>query len=479
MQQKLEMGENQMIDEEKKWKATFVRELKKEGIIAAPMVAVTVLQYLLQLVSMVMVGHLDQLSLSSVAIAISLTNVTGFSLLSGMAGGLETLCGQAFGAEQYQKLGTYTCTAMISLVLLCPPVCLLWIFMDKLLPLVGQDPLISLEARQYSMWLIPALFGASILKPLTRYFQSQSLIFPMLVSSFAILLFHISASWTLVYKLGLGRNGSAIAFSLSTWLYVTLLGFYAMYSSSFEKTRITFSKDSILHVGEFFRLAIPSAVMVCLKWWSCELIILLSGLLPNPKLETSVLSICLTISTLHFTLSYGFGAAASTRVSNELGAGNPEAARVAVQAAMFLSVIEASIVSTTLFFCRYVLGRAFSSEKQVVDYVAVMAPLICLSVFMDSLQAVLSGVAKGSGWQHIGAYVNLGAFYLVGLPVAVVLGFPLHFRGKGLWIGIVVGSAVQSTLLAFITGFTNWTKQAKMARERINAERSLEDMEAK
>ncbi|PRQ38512.1 putative multi antimicrobial extrusion protein [Rosa chinensis] len=238
-----------------------------------------------------------------------------------------------------------------------------------------------------------------------------------------------------------------------------MLGSYAMYSSVFEKTRITISKDSILHVGEFFRLAIPSAVMGCLKWWSCELLILLSGLLPNPKLETSVLSICLTISTLHFTLSYGFGAAASTRVSNELGAGNPQAARVAVQAAVFLSVTEAIIVSTTLFCCRYVLGSAFSSETQVADYVAVMTPLICLSVFMDSLQAVLSGVARGSGWQHLGAYVNLGAFYLVGLPVAMVLGFPVHLRGKGLWIGIVVGSAVQSTLLGCITCFTNWTKQ--------------------
>ncbi|KAM5569523.1 hypothetical protein ABKV19_016842 [Rosa sericea] len=476
MQHKLEMG--QMVDEEKKWRITFARELKKEGIIAAPMVAVTVLQYLLQLVSMIMVGHLDQLSLSSVAIAISLTNVTGFSLLSGLAGGLETLCGQAFGAEQYQKLGTYTCTAMISLLLVCPPVCLLWIFMDKFLPLVGQDPLISLQARKYSMWLIPALFGASIIKPLTRYFQSQSLIFPMLLSSFAILLFHISASWALVYKLGFGSKGSAIAFSLSTWLYVVMLGSYAMYSSVFEKTRITISKDSILHVGEFFRLAIPSAVMVCLKWWSCELLILLSGLLPNPKLETSVLSICLTISTLHFTLSYGFGAAASTRVSNELGAGNPQAARVAVQAAVFLSVTEALIVSTTLFCCRSVVGRAFSSEKQVVDYVAVMTPLICLSVFMDSLQAVLSGVARGSGWQHLGAYVNLGAFYLVGLPVAMVLGFPVHLRGKGLWIGIVVGSVVQSTLLGCITCFTNWTKQVKLAKERIFAERSSTDMEA-
>lgn len=71
-------------DDERKWvitRSALVRELKKEGLIAAPMVAVVVLQYLLQVVSVVMVGHLGDLSLSSVAIATSLTNVAGFSLL--------------------------------------------------------------------------------------------------------------------------------------------------------------------------------------------------------------------------------------------------------------------------------------------------------------------------------------------------------------------------------------------------------------
>jgi len=58
---------------------------------------------------------------------------------------------------------------------------------------------------------------------------------------------------------------------------------------------------------------------------------------------------------------------------------------------MFLSITEGIIVSVTLFFCRYVLGYAYSNEKQVVNYIAVMAPLICLSILMDSLQAVLSG----------------------------------------------------------------------------------------
>lgn len=60
---------------------TLMAELKKMSSIAAPMVATTVLQYLLQVVSVMMVGHLNQLSLSSVAIATSLTNVSGFSIL--------------------------------------------------------------------------------------------------------------------------------------------------------------------------------------------------------------------------------------------------------------------------------------------------------------------------------------------------------------------------------------------------------------
>lgn len=99
------------------------------------------------------------------------------------SGGLETLCGQAYGAQQYHKLGNYTYSAIISLALVCVPIGVLWIFMDKLLILIGQDPLISLEARKYSVWLIPGLFGCAVLKPTVRYLQTQSLILPFLISS--------------------------------------------------------------------------------------------------------------------------------------------------------------------------------------------------------------------------------------------------------------------------------------------------------
>lgn len=81
----------------------------------------------------------------------------------------------------------------------------------------------------------------------------------------------------------------------------------------------------------------------------------------------------------------------STRVSNELGAGNPQSARMALLVALSLAGTEVAIISVTLFFCRHVLGYAYSNDKQVVAYVAIMTPLICLSIITDSLQAVLSG----------------------------------------------------------------------------------------
>ncbi|XP_048428875.1 protein DETOXIFICATION 12-like [Pyrus x bretschneideri] len=449
---------------------SFFEEVKRLGCIAGPMVAVVLSQYMLRFISMMMVGHLGELALSSSSIAISLAGATGFSLFLGMASALETLCGQAYGAEQYQKLGLLTYTAIFSLNMVCLPLSLVWIYMEEILIFTGQDPAISREAGKYIIWLIPGLFAYATLQPLIRYFQTQSLVMPLLVTSFATFLFHIPLCWILIFKSGLEHLGGALAIGISYWLNVIFLWLYMKFSPACSKTRAPISKDIFHGIGEFFRFALPSAVMQCLEGWSFELLILLSGLLPNPALETSVLKLVvilidwldslLAISTV-YAIPYGFGAAVSTRVSNELGAGNPQHARIATFAAMFLAVAETSITTTTLYACRKVFGYTFSNEKEVIDYVTVMVPLVCLSVILDSMHGVLSGVARGTGWQHIGAYINLGAFYLCGIPVAIVLAFWTQLRGRGLWIGIQVGAFVQVSLLALVTSCTNWEKQVK------------------
>lgn len=445
----------------------FAQEVKGVGYLAAPMITVTLSQYFLQIISMMMVGHLGKLALSSTAIAISLCAVTGFSVLFGMSCALETLCGQAYGAQQYKKFGVQIYTGIVSLTLACLPLSLLWINLAKLLTLLGQDPLISQEAGKFALCMIPALFAYAILQALVRFFLMQSLIRPLVISSFVSLCFHIAFCCLLVFKSGLGSSGAAFSIGTSYWLNVILLGLYMIFSTDAERTRVPISMELFHGIGEFFRYAIPSAVMICLEWWSFELLTLLSGLLPNPELETSVLSICVSTIATIYTIPEAIGSAASTRVSNALGAGSPQAARVSVSAAIILAASEAVLLSTIIFACRNVLGYSFSNEQDVVDYVTDMVPLLCLSVILDTLHGTLSGIARGCGWQHLGAYVNLGAYYAVGIPIAAILGFWIKLRGKGLWIGILIGAFCQTVMLSLITSCTNWEKQASKARERI------------
>jgi MATE family multidrug resistance protein len=434
-------------------------ELKRVSRLAAPMATVTIAQYLLPVISVMVAGHNGELQLSGVALANSFTNVTGFSIMCGLVGALETLCGQAYGAKQYEKIGTYAYSAIASNIPICFLISILWLYIEKILISLGQDPEISRIAGSYAFWLIPALFGQAIVIPLSRFLLTQGLVIPLLFTAVTTLLFHVLVCWTLVFLFGLGCNGPAMATSVSFWFYAVILSCYVRFSSSCEKTRGFVSRDFVSSIKQFFQYGIPSAAMICLEWWLFEILILCSGLLPNPKLETSVLSICLTIETLHYVISAGVAAAVSTRVSNNLGAGNPQVARVSVLAGLCLWIVESAFFSILLFTCRNIIGYAFSNSKEVLDYVADLTPLLCLSFILDGFTAVLNGVARGSGWQHIGAWNNTVSYYLVGAPVGIYLAFSRELNGKGLWCGVVVGSTVQATILAIVTASINWKEQ--------------------
>lgn len=63
--------------------------------LAAPLVLQNVFGYSLSIVSAAFIGHLnDPVVLSSTVLAGSIYNITGYSLIIGLSGGMETLCGQ-------------------------------------------------------------------------------------------------------------------------------------------------------------------------------------------------------------------------------------------------------------------------------------------------------------------------------------------------------------------------------------------------
>ncbi|OIT19184.1 protein detoxification 16 [Nicotiana attenuata] len=122
--------------------------------------------------------------------------------------------------------------------------------------------------------------------------------------------------------------------------------------------------------------------------------VLLSGLLPNPKLESSVLSISLNTCWMVYMIPLGLSGATSVRVSNELGVGRPQAARLAACTAVFLVATEGIVAAIILISVRKLWGYCYSTEEEVVGYVAEMLVLIAGSHFLDGIQSVLSGLSK-------------------------------------------------------------------------------------
>lgn len=79
-------------------------------------------------------------------------------------------------------------------------------------------------------------------------------------------------------------------------------------------------------------------------------------------------------------------------MSNELGAGNPQAARLAVSVVLVMAVTEGVLVGAVLILIRNIWGYAYSNEVEVVRYVAAMMPILAISNLLDGLQSVLSGL---------------------------------------------------------------------------------------
>ncbi|KAH1043540.1 hypothetical protein GYH30_025401 [Glycine max] len=445
------------IEQERKM-ALWKEEAKKQLWLAGPMVFVSVFQYSLQVISLMFVGHLDELLLASASLATSFVNATGFNVLMGMSSALDTFCGQAYGAKQFHMLGLHTQGAMLVLTLVTIPLSIIWVFLGPILIALRQDKEIAAHAQLYARYLIPSLSANALLRCITKFLQTQNIVFTMVLASGLTSLLHFFLCWALVQKIELGIKGSAIAICISNWFNTIILALYIKLSPSCKTTWTGFSKESLHNIPRFLRLAFPSTLMVCLESWTFEIMVLLSGALPNAKLQTSVLSIC-------------------TRISNELGAGSPKAAYLAVKVTMFLASAVGILEFASLMLLWRVWGHVFTNVHEVVKYVTSMMPLVASSTFIDSIQTAFQGVARGCGWQKLGAYVNLGSYYFLGVPFSVVSAFVFHMKGQGLFLGILIALIVQVVCFLLVTLRANWEKEAKKAATRVGGSGvQLEDL---
>lgn len=442
-------GLRRVIDTEEAW-----AQLQ----LAAPMVVTNMSYYGIPLVSVMFSGHLGDVPLAGATLGNSWATVTGYAFVTGMSGALETLCGQAYGARLYRMLGLYLQSSLIMSAVVSVLISVLWWFTEPLLLCLHQDAQVSRAAAVFIRYQIPGLFAFSFMQCVLRYLQTQSVVLPLVVCSAVPFALHIALNHLLVNVLGWGLAGASAAISTTFWLSCVMLLGYVMWSKQFEETWKGFSVDAFSYVMPTIKLATPSAIMVCLEYWAFELLVLIAGLLPNSTVSTSLIAMCVSTEAIAYMITYGFSAAVSTRVSNEIGAGNIDRAKNAVAVTLKMSVFLGLSIILLLGFGHGLWASLFSGSAVIAAEFAAITPFMMVSIVLDSAQGVLSGVARGCGWQHLAAVTNLVAFYFVGMPLAILFAFKLNFYTKGLWSGLICGLSTQTTALVVITIRTKWSK---------------------
>ncbi|KAF7125061.1 hypothetical protein RHSIM_Rhsim12G0111200 [Rhododendron simsii] len=123
-----------------------------------------------------------------------------------------------------------------------------------------------------------------------------------------------------------------------------------------------------------------------LETWYVMVLVLFAGYLKNAEVSVDASGICANIMGWTINMAgMGLNAAISVRVSNELGASHPKAAR--------------------------------------------------FSALVVAVTSILIGVAIGAGWQAYVAYVNLGCYYLVGIPLCLLMAFKFNMGIQAYVVG--------------------------------------------
>ncbi|XP_022951012.1 protein DETOXIFICATION 27-like [Cucurbita moschata] len=445
----------------------FWVETQKLWLIVGPSIFSRVASFSMNIITQAFAGHLGDVELASISIANTVIVGFNFGLLLGMASALETLCGQAFGARRYHMLGIYLQRSWIVLTLCCFFLLPVYFYATPLLKLLGQADDVAEQSGVVVLWLIPLHFSFAFQFPLQRFLQCQLKTQVIAWVSLAGLVVNIVASWVLIYVLELGVIGAAIALDISWWVLVLGLYIYTV-GGWCSSTWTGFSVQAFQGLWDFTKLSAAAGLMLCSENWYYRILVLMTGNLKNATVAVDALSICMSINGWEMMIPLAFFAGVGVRVANELGAGNGKGAKFATIVAVAQSTVIGVVICVVIMILHDKIALIFTTSSSVVEAVGTLSSLLAITILLNSIQPVLSGVAVGSGWQSWVAYINIGCYYVIGLPLGFIMEWVLHSGVLGIWGGMIFGgTAVQTIILVIITVRTNWDREAEKAQEHV------------
>ncbi|KAL2933977.1 Protein DETOXIFICATION 24, partial [Bienertia sinuspersici] len=360
--------EDEQVDN---FKQRVWEESKKVWAIAFPAMVCRVTTYGAYVVSQASFGHVTQVDLAAYALVQTILVRFANGILLGMASVTETLCGEAYGAKEYEMMGVHLQRSWIVNSAVATAMLPFYVFATPLLRLLRLDDDIAVAAGTISMWFIPIMYLNVYGMTMQMYLQAQDR--NMVVTWLFAILFvvHVVLSWIFVYVMNWGLPGVMIALIIAFGVKVLGEAVY-IFGGWCPLTWKGFDTAAFTGLLPVLKSSTSSGVMLCIQVWYNAILVLLAGYMKDATIAISAFSICV-------------------RVPNELGRGNGMAAKFSVQVMLYTSLIIGIFFWILCLAFGHQIPHLFTSSEEVAKAMSDLSVPLAFSVLLNSIGPVLSG----------------------------------------------------------------------------------------
>ncbi|KAL5112011.1 Multidrug and toxin extrusion protein 1 [Taenia crassiceps] len=440
---------------------SYFEELRNLITLACPLMLTQFLRFICPFLSIMICGHFSREELDAASLASTVINVLGLCIDMGFSTASETLFSQTFGSSKRKLMGIILQRALVIMTLLFITLACIHVNIEGLLLMARQDPLISSLAAEYILFFLPGLYCDFLFMTLSRYLTSQNLVRPMMLAASAGTIFTVLTQ-PAVYRLGLGLRASACFLSLSFAVMLSCEVLYIFVYRIYSETWAGWDFAAAMSEwGIFFKLGIPGILMIGFEEWCLELSTFIAGTISDAVLGAQ--AIVFQIQSFIYMVPLGICTAVNVRVGQGLGAFDPQRAKHTYTTAL-LSVF--GIVITTavpIVLLRNKIPYLFTTDKEVVEEAEKLFPMLLIFQFCEGLGGVSEAVLLACGRQFLGAITIFLGYYVVGLPLGLLLTYKFEIGIIGMWVGLATGFFLTDCVYTFTALRTDWKEQSRRA----------------
>jgi len=416
--------------------------------LAIPVVVVQVGIMFMGTVDTLMVGRLSPRALAAVAIG-NLYSVIGIFFGQGILLALDPLINQAHGAGDRPAVIRAFQRALLLALILAIPITLYHLFAGPILTALRQPHDVIPLADAYDRWLVPGVLPFLAFGVLRGTMQAFHRLRPVVITIVVANLCNALLNWVFIYgHLGspaLGVAGSALATTLSRWLMVLmLLGLARDVFAPLLSPWHAEAHDRTALV-RMLKIGVPIALQYELEIACFGGVAFLAGAMGTIQVASH--QIAINLAALTYMVPLGVSAAATVLVGSAVGAGQPDEVRRRAGTSIGVGAGFMALTATLFVTLPGFLAALYTNDPAVLALATVLIPLAGIFQVFDGVQVVAIGVLRGLADTKTPFIISLIGYWLIGMPVGVVLAYPFNRGVAGLWWGLVLGLGAVAGIL--------------------------------